>query len=83
MGNEHPQSYDRIAADKFVQLNIIQIISTAAAVLAILRFYTNLKSYMTEHKPLMKLMAFKLIVGLVFLEKVNCHDTVPPNASNL
>ncbi|KAJ5594916.1 uncharacterized protein N7459_001124 [Penicillium hispanicum] len=51
-------------------LNIIQIISTGVAVMAILGFYKNLKSYMTEYKPLMKLLAFKLIVGLVFLEKI-------------
>jgi hypothetical protein len=38
--------------------------------MSILRFYTNLKSHMTEHKPLTKLLAFKMVVGLVFLEKV-------------
>ncbi|OKP13130.1 hypothetical protein PENSUB_1230 [Penicillium subrubescens] len=37
--------------------------------MSILRFYTNLKSHMTEHKPLTKLLAFKMVVGLVFLEK--------------
>lgn len=38
--------------------------------MSILRFYTNLKSHMTEHKPLTKLLTFKMVVGLVFLEKV-------------
>jgi hypothetical protein len=37
--------------------------------MSILRFYSTLKSHMTEHKPLMKLLAFKMVVGLVFLEK--------------
>ncbi|GAB1196503.1 hypothetical protein APSETT444_005774 [Aspergillus pseudonomiae] len=37
---------------------------------AILQFYMNMKGYMTEHSPLLKLMAFKLTVGLVLLEKV-------------
>lgn len=29
-----------------------------------------MKGYMKEHHPLTKLLAFKFIVGLVFLEKV-------------
>lgn len=32
---------------------------------------------MTKHRPLLKLMAFKLVVGLVLLEKVN---TLPQEA---
>lgn len=42
---------------------------------AILRFYANLKSHMQDHKPLLKLLAFKLVVGLAFLEKVR-HFTL-------
>ncbi|KAF3389174.1 Transmembrane protein 184C [Penicillium rolfsii] len=51
-------------------LNIIQVISVGVAVMSILRFYTNLKSHITEHKPLTKLFAFKMVIGLVFLEKI-------------
>lgn len=45
--------------------------STSVAVNAILQFYMNMKGYMTEHRPLLKLVAFKLVVGLVLLEKVS------------
>lgn len=40
------------------------------AIVNILRFHGNLKSHMKEHKPMMKLLAFKLVVGLEFLEQV-------------
>mgnify|MGYP002719012576 CR=1 FL=1 len=49
---------------------MITSLSTSVALNAIIQFYMNMKGYMTEHKPLLKLMAFKLIVGLIFLEKV-------------
>lgn len=52
------------------QINIIGIISLGVAIVAILGFYNNLKGYMKEHKPLLKLLAFKLVVGLEFLEQV-------------
>ncbi|KAJ5089734.1 hypothetical protein N7532_008418 [Penicillium argentinense] len=51
-------------------INVTQVISVAFAVLAILRLYRNVKSYIQEHKPLAKLLVFKLVVGLVFLEKI-------------
>jgi hypothetical protein len=50
---------------------VITSLSTSVAVNAILQFYMNMKGYMTEHRPLFKLLAFKLIVGLVLLEKVS------------
>ncbi|KAE8154189.1 organic solute transporter Ostalpha-domain-containing protein [Aspergillus avenaceus] len=53
-----------------VWLQVITSLSTSIAVNAILQFYMNMKGYMTEHKPLLKLLAFKLIVGLVLLEKI-------------
>jgi hypothetical protein len=40
------------------------------AMINILRLHSNLKLYMEEHKPLMKLLAFKMVVGLEFLEQV-------------
>ncbi|KAJ5173168.1 hypothetical protein N7492_005761 [Penicillium capsulatum] len=45
-------------------------LSTSVAVNAILQFYMNMKGYMKEHHPLTKLLAFKLIVGVVLLEKI-------------
>ncbi|PLB48822.1 transmembrane protein [Aspergillus steynii IBT 23096] len=45
-------------------------LSTSVAVNAIIQFYMNTKKYMKEHHPLTKLLAFKLIVGVVILEKI-------------
>ncbi|KAB8244922.1 organic solute transporter Ostalpha-domain-containing protein [Aspergillus flavus] len=53
-----------------VWLQAITSISTSVAINAILQFYMNMKGYMTKHRPLLKLMAFKLVVGLVLLEKI-------------
>ncbi|OJJ83531.1 OSTA/TMEM184 family protein [Aspergillus glaucus CBS 516.65] len=53
-----------------VWLQVITSLSTSVAVNAILQFYINMKEYMTEHRPLLKLMAFKLIVGVILLEKI-------------
>ncbi|KAJ5173351.1 hypothetical protein N7492_005944 [Penicillium capsulatum] len=51
-------------------LNVISIISVALAIGAIILFYRHTKSYIAEHKPMIKFMAFKLMVGLVFLETI-------------
>ncbi|GLA40751.1 hypothetical protein AnigIFM63309_008585 [Aspergillus niger] len=53
-----------------VWIEVITSLSTSVALNAIIQFYMNMKGYMTEHKPLLKLMAFKLIVGLIFVEKI-------------
>ncbi|KAI2686631.1 hypothetical protein CBS147317_5639 [Penicillium roqueforti] len=45
-------------------------LSTSVAVNAIIQFYMNMKEHMKYHHPLTKLLAFKLIVGLVILEKI-------------
>jgi hypothetical protein len=52
------------------QLTVIAIVSVAFAVISILIFYKGLKSHLQAHKPLSKLLAFKLIVGLAFIEKI-------------
>ncbi|KAJ5646963.1 hypothetical protein N7490_003335 [Penicillium lividum] len=51
-------------------LQIIQEVSVTIAINAVIRFYANTKDYMQEHKPLMKLLSFKLMVGLIFIEQV-------------
>ncbi|KAK5324743.1 hypothetical protein LTR93_004218 [Exophiala xenobiotica] len=45
-------------------------ISISVAVLSVVKFYTALKKDLKHHKPLAKLLAFKLIVGLTFLEGI-------------
>ncbi|KAJ5082264.1 hypothetical protein N7532_011307 [Penicillium argentinense] len=67
-------------------ITIIGIISLAMAMINILRFHGNLKSYMEEHKPMMKLLAFKMIVGLEFLEQIifiilDSTGTLKPSAT--
>ncbi|KAJ5923778.1 hypothetical protein N7454_009023, partial [Penicillium verhagenii] len=51
-------------------LELIQEVSVTIAINAVIRFYANTKNYMKEHKPLMKLLSFKMMVGLIFLEQV-------------
>lgn len=43
------------------------------AVLAVLRFYLALKTHLATHKPLAKLLAFKIIVFFAFL--INVRET--------
>lgn len=45
------------------------------AVISTLRFYKVLKADLAGHKPLSKLFAFKLMVGLNFL--MNVSDDLP------
>lgn len=40
------------------------------AMISILRLHGILKSNMKDHKPMMKLLAVKMVVGLEFLEQV-------------
>ena len=67
-----------------LQINIIKDISLAAAVTSILMFVKNLKPQLEEHKPMIKLIAFKLVVALGFLQNVSavllllCLLTFPP-----
>lgn len=44
------------------------------AVVSCLRFYKILKSELVGHKPLSKLFAFKLMVGINFLMTVSLHS---------
>jgi hypothetical protein len=39
--------------------------------MAVIKFYIALKPHISHHHPLVKLIAFKLIVGLVFFENVS------------
>lgn len=52
------------------QLNLIHSIALTFAVTAVIRFYKVLKSHLAGHKPLAKLLAFKLLVGLNFALQV-------------
>lgn len=52
------------------QINVLSDLSVSLAINAVIRFYQNTHKYMEQHRPLMKLLAFKLVVGLVFLEQI-------------
>merc|ERR1711939_1228253 len=45
-------------------------ISVSVAILSVVKFYTALAKDLKHHKPLAKLLAFKLIIGLAFLEGI-------------
>ncbi|PSR88690.1 organic solute transporter Ostalpha-domain-containing protein [Coniella lustricola] len=51
-------------------LNLFHILSLITAVMSCLRFYKVLKAELAGHKPLSKLFAFKLMVGLNFLMNI-------------
>ncbi|KAJ5273008.1 hypothetical protein N7478_008133 [Penicillium angulare] len=53
-----------------VWLEVATSLSTSIAVNAILQFYMRTKEHIKEHRPLLKLVAFKLAVGLVILEQI-------------
>lgn len=52
-------------------LNLVHSISLPMAVLSCLRLCTALKKQLAHHKPLAKLFAFKLLVGLTFIVQVS------------
>jgi len=53
------------------KLNLAGSISTGIAVTSIIKFYAALKSHIAQHQPLLKIVAFKLIVGITFFEAVS------------
>ncbi|KAH8888396.1 hypothetical protein GQ53DRAFT_795912 [Thozetella sp. PMI_491] len=53
-----------------IWLTIIGSVSLAIAITGVLKFYGQLKTHLAHHQPLAKLLAFKLIVGLGFLQNI-------------
>ena len=65
---QHLQPY--IVSHVLIRLLVINSITVSVAVMAILNTYKRLKSEpeFAKHKPLLKLVSFKLIVGINFLQ---------------
>ena len=57
-------------ANHALQLTIIRSISITMAVMSSIKFYGALKKDLKHHKPLAKFLAFKLIVGLSFIQGI-------------
>ncbi|KAE8378018.1 organic solute transporter Ostalpha-domain-containing protein [Aspergillus bertholletiae] len=53
-----------------IWLTVVVELSTGLAVTSVITFYGALKQHLASHRPLAKLLSFKLIVGLVFIEKI-------------
>ncbi|KAF5670070.1 hypothetical protein FHETE_4753 [Fusarium heterosporum] len=53
-----------------IYLRIIMSISLVVSVLAILQMYMILKKDLAHHSPMLKLTAFKIIVGLTFMQEI-------------
>ncbi|TDZ31360.1 Transmembrane protein [Colletotrichum spinosum] len=51
-----------------VWLNVINSVSLTMALMTVLRLFMQLKSELAHHKPLAKLLAFKMVVSLTFIE---------------
>jgi hypothetical protein len=54
-----------------VQINLAMKASLIIAVLSVIRFYLALKTHLASHKPLAKLLAFKLVVFFTFILSVS------------
>ena len=52
------------------QLTILKLLSTALAIIAVLRFYRATKHEVAAQNSLLKLISFKLIVFLNFVQTV-------------
>lgn len=48
-------------------------VSTAMAIIGILRFYSHMKTVLAPHKVFLKLFSFKGIVGLTLVQGVSLH----------
>lgn len=67
------ESNDRHFAN--IYLRIIMSISLVISVLSILQMYMLLKKDLAHHNPMLKLTAFKIVVGLTFIQGVSF---IPP-----
>lgn len=54
-----------------IWVSIISTLTTGLAVMSVLKFYKNLKPRVGERKPMAKLIAFKAIVGITWLQNVS------------
>lgn len=53
-----------------IYLRVIMTISLIVSVASILQMYMLLKKDLAHHNPMLKLTAFKIVVGLTFLQEV-------------
>ncbi|KAK2746107.1 DUF300 domain-containing protein [Colletotrichum kahawae] len=51
-------------------LSIIASVSLTIAIMTVIRFYMQLRGHLAHHQPLAKVLAFKLVVSLTFLENI-------------
>ncbi|CAM1501442.1 Fc.00g034260.m01.CDS01 [Cosmosporella sp. VM-42] len=51
-------------------LSIIRTISLTASIMSILQFYKVIKTDLAQHRPLVKLIAFKAVVFLTFVQSI-------------
>jgi len=70
-----PQQFVDKIANIAIKVTIITLISTAVAIMSIIRFYKAQKPVISGRKPLPKLIAFKGIVFLNFIQNVGCFGS--------
>lgn len=63
------------------QISIIDDISVAIAVIRVLSFFMTLKAYLAGINPMVKLLAFKMIVGATFLISVRPRPKIDPTCN--
>lgn len=52
-------------------MEIVINVSLSFAIMSVIQFYIQLKGHLKHHKPLAKLLAFKLLVALTFVQSVS------------
>jgi hypothetical protein len=64
--------------DTSTQIILIQNSAVTVAIVSVIQFYARLAPEMAQHKPLAKLISFKLIVGVNFIQSVRLGFRPPP-----
>ena len=58
------------------QITVVQNLAVTVAVTSVIHYYFRLYQDMKEHKPMGKLISFKLIVGVNFIQTVSSTHTI-------
>jgi hypothetical protein len=60
-----------------VWITVISALTSGLAIMSVLRFYKSVKSRVEHRKPMAKLIAFKGIIFLTFLQNVRLRPPTP------
>lgn len=70
-----PPYNNRLTRERLIKLTVIHIVSTVSAIVACLRFCHVLADKLRGHRPMAKLFAFKMLVGLNIVINVSIDQS--------